>query len=137
MILLRGLAALIAALPAASAIAGEALSAPVDTPQRMLERMDRNTDGKISFEEYRNAMVRRFDARDANHDGVLAGKEFPREWIAGAADFEANGKLTFKGFVDALQPVFDQFDVDHDGQLDANEIAAFAAARKLKEDAKS
>ena len=48
---------------------------PVDTAKAMLDRMDRNVDGKISPEEYRNAMVRRFGARDRNDDGVLDGDE--------------------------------------------------------------
>jgi hypothetical protein len=104
-----------------------------DTSQRLLERMDRNVDGKISFEEYRNAMVRRFDARDKNGDGVLEGKEYPKEWLVGGS----TDKLTWDEFGEALQPVFDQFDIDKDGLLDTGEIAAFAAARKAKEESKS
>lgn len=105
----------------------------IDTSQRLLERMDRNVDGKISFEEYRNAMVRRFDARDKNGDGVLEGKEYPKEWlVSGSTD-----KLTWDEFGEALQPVFDQFDADKDGLLDTGEISAFAAARKAKEESKS
>ena len=109
---------------------------PVDTAQAMLDRMDRNVDGKISFEEYRNAMIRRFGARDRNDDGVLEGDEFPKEWLAGADVQGATGKVTWEQFADELQPVFDQFDVDKDGQLDATEIAAFAAARKTQEESR-
>jgi len=122
---------------AASPVFAKTSDKPIDTPQRLLERMDRNIDGKISFEEYRNAMVRRFDARDKNGDGVLEGKEYPKEWLVGAETEAANGKLTWDEFGDALQPVFDKFDVDKDGQLDTNEIAAFAAARQAKEGGKS
>jgi len=99
--------------------------------------MDRNIDGKISFEEYRNAMLRRFDARDKNGEGVLEGKEFPNEWLVGAEVQSATGKLSWNEFGEALQPVFDTYDVDRDGQLNTNEIAAFAAARKAKEESKS
>lgn len=106
---------------------------PIDSSQRLLERMDRNMDGKISFEEYRNAMVRRFDARDKNSDGVLEGKEYPKEWLVGGS----TDKLTWDEFGEALQTVFDQYDADKDGLLDAIEIAAFAAARKAKEESKS
>ena len=109
---------------------------PVDTAQAMLDRMDRNVDGKISFEEYRNAMIRRFGARDRNDDGVLEGDEFPKEWLAGADVQGATGKVTWEQFADELQLVFDQFDVDKDGQLDATEIAAFAAARKTQEESR-
>ena len=109
---------------------------PVDTAQAMLDRMDRNVDGKISFEEYRNAMIRRFGARDRNDDGVLEGGEFPKEWLAGADVQGASGKVTWEQFADQLQPVFDHFDVDNDGQLDATENAAFAAARKTQEESR-
>lgn len=102
----------------------------------MLDRMDRNADGRISQEEYRNAMVRRFGARDVNDDGVLEGDEFPKEWLAGADVQEATGKVTFEQFAVELQLVFDQFDADKDGQLDAAEIAAFAAARKTQEESR-
>ena len=107
---------------------------PVDTAQAMLDRMDRNVDGKISLEEYRNAMVRRFGALDVNDDGALEGEEFPKEWLAGAPAEGATGQVTRVEFTAELQLVFDRFDADKDGQLDAAEIAAFAAARKSQEE---
>jgi hypothetical protein len=106
---------------------------PVDTARAMLDRMDRSADGKISQEEYRNAMVRRFGARDINDDGVLAGDEFPKEWLAGADVKGATGKVTWEQFAVELHLVFDRFDSDKDGQLDAAEIGRFAAARKTQE----
>jgi hypothetical protein len=110
---------------------------PVDTAQRLVQRMDRDIDGKISFEEYRNAMVRRFDASDANGDGVLDGEEFPKEWVAGADVKAATGKVSWADFGASLQPVFDRFDGDKDGQLNSAEIDALAAARKIQEESKS
>jgi hypothetical protein len=130
-------AAVVLGTVAANAASPPPSSQPVDTAQAMLDRMDRNLDGKISFEEYRNAMVRRFGARDVNDDGVLEGDEFPKEWLAGADVQEATGKVTWEQFGVELQLVFDHFDVDKDGQLDAAEIAAFAAARKAQEESRS
>ncbi len=121
---------------AAGAAGTKPAEKPVDTAAEMLARMDRNLDGKISFEEYRNAMVRRFDARDRNGDGVLEGDEFPKEWLAGADVKGATGKVSWEQFEGELQFVFDRFDGDKDGQLDAAEIAAFAAARKAEEESK-
>ncbi|HNV84718.1 MAG TPA: EF-hand domain-containing protein [Arenimonas sp.] len=135
MVFIKAMAVTITMVFAGSVLA-KTSDKPIDTPQRLLERMDRNIDGKISFEEYRNAMVRRFDARDKNGDGVLEGKEYPKDWLAGADTMAANGKLTWDEFGEALQPVFDQYDADKDGLLDTNEIAAFAAARKAKEESK-
>jgi Ca2+-binding EF-hand superfamily protein len=126
-------------LAAVAAIAAESppVSKPVDTAQAMRDRMDRNVDGKISFEEYRNAMVRRFGARDLNDDGVLEGDEFPKEWVAGADVQEATGKVSFEQFTAELPLVFAGFDADKDGQLDATETAAFASARKTREESRS
>jgi hypothetical protein len=132
---LIGAAVLLGTL-AANAASPQPADQPVDTAKAMLDRMDRNMDGKISLEEYRNAMVRRFGARDVNDDGVLEGDEFPKEWLAGADVQETTGKVTFEQFAVELQLVFDQFDADNDGQLDAAEIAAFAAARKTQEESR-
>ena len=129
-------AAMVLGMMAANAANPQPADQPVDTAKAMLDRMDRNVDGKISFEEYRNAMIRRFGARDRNNDGVLEGDEFPKEWLAGADVQGATGKVTWEQFAVELQLVFDQFDVDKDGQLDAAEIATFAAARKTKEESR-
>ena len=102
---------------------------PGDRKSRLLARMDRNGDGKISFEEYRNAMLRRFDARDKNHDGVLDGEEFPQQWLTGAAITAEQKRIARDDFSDQLQPSFDHFDTDGDGQLDGAELDAFLAAR--------
>jgi len=133
---LIGAAVLLGAV-AANAASPDPAGQPVDTAKAMLDRMDRNLDGKISIEEYRNAMIRRFGARDLNDDGVLEGDEFPKEWLAGADVQEATGKVTWEQFAIQLVVVFDQFDSDKDGQLDAAEIAAFADARKTKEESRS
>ena len=122
---------------AANAASSDPAGQPVDTAKAMLDRMDRNLDGMISIEEYRNAMIRRFGARDLNDDGVLEGDEFPKEWLAGADVQEATGKVTWEQFAIQLVVVFDQFDRDRDGQLDAAELAAFADARKTREESRS
>jgi hypothetical protein len=130
-------AAMLLGAVAANAAGPDPAGKPVDTAKAMLDRMDRNLDGKISIEEYRNAMIRRFGARDLNDDGVLEGDEFPKEWLAGADVQEATGKVSWEQFAIQLVVVFDQFDSDKDGQLDAAEIAAFADARKAKEESRS
>jgi Ca2+-binding EF-hand superfamily protein len=131
-----GMAATMAMAMAGSGPARAADGRPVDTPIRLLERMDRDLDGKISFEEYRNAMLKRFDANDKNGDGVLDTSEYPKEWVAGADTRAASGKISWADFGDALQPTFNRFDGDHDGKLDGAEIAAFAAARQAREGAR-
>ena len=125
------------ALALALVAGGLAAAETIDTPARLLERMDRNVDGKISFEEYRNAMVRRFDAIDSDGDGTLVAQEIPPEWLAGAPERVAGAKVSRLEFGDSLQPVYDRFDADKDGQLDAAEIEVFANARKSQQEAGS
>jgi hypothetical protein len=129
-------AAVLLAMSTVNATEPQPAKPPVDNAQAMLERMDRNVDGKISFEEYRNAMIRRFGARDLDDDGALDGTEFPKEWLAGADVQGATGKVSFEQFQAELPLVYEQFDVDKDGQLDSTEIAAFAAARKTQEESR-
>jgi hypothetical protein len=101
-------AALVLGALAANAADPQPAGQSVDTAKAMLDRMDRNVDGK-----------------------------FPKEWLAGADVQGATGKVTFEQFADELRLVFEHFDVDKDEQLDATEIAAFAAARKTQEESRS
>lgn len=106
--------------------------APVASVEQILQRMDRDNDGKLSFEEYRNAMTRRFHRLDADGDGFLVQKEIPKEWLAvGAADL-ADGKVSAEEFASGLRPAFDGFDLDKDNSLNDEELAAFARARAAK-----
>lgn len=106
--------------------------APVASVEQILQRMDRDNDGKLSFEEYRNAMTRRFHRLDADGDGFLVQKEIPKEWLAvGAADL-ADGKVSAEEFASGLRPAFDGFDLDRDNSLNNEELAAFARARAAK-----
>lgn len=106
--------------------------APVASVEQILQRMDRDNDGKLSFEEYRNAMTRRFHRLDTDGDGFLVQKEIPKEWLAvGAADL-VDGKVSAEEFASGLRPAFDGFDLDRDNSLNNEELAAFARARAAK-----
>ncbi|WP_257385830.1 hypothetical protein [Tahibacter caeni] len=122
-----GLAAALVATTATAATSGE--PAPADRKSRLLARMDRDGDDRISFEEYRNAMLRRFDARDRNRDGVLDGAEFPPQWLEGSGIAAEQKRLARDDFSDQLEPSFAKFDADANGQLDGAELDAFFAAR--------
>lgn len=127
-----GVVLLLGAFGAAAAGKNDS-AAPGDTRARVLARMDRNGDGKISFEEYRNAMLRRFAARDKNNDGVLDSSEFPREWLAGAAEEAAQQRVTLEDFGAELETTFKRFDSNGDGELEGAEFDAFVAARRTQE----
>ncbi|SEM45728.1 EF-hand domain pair [Pseudoxanthomonas sp. GM95] len=104
---------------------------PATTVQRILERMDRNVDGSVSFEECRNTLMRHFVLADVNHDGTLQADEIPPEWTATGQLTLKNGALPLKDFADSLRPTFDSFDTNHDGQLDTDELTAFANAHPM------
>lgn len=106
------------------------------TVQRILARMDRDNDGKVGFEEYRNAMTRRFHAVDKNGDGALEVDELPEEWVVvNAADIPATG-MSLENFSDHMRSSFDSFDANKDGSLDNDELTALAKARAAKMEAK-
>lgn len=109
---------------------------PVTTAQQILQRMDRDNDSQVDFEEYRNAMSRRFHARDADGDGSLNLDEVPKEWLAVGATEMADGTLSTEEFAAHLQPAFDGFDLDDDQSLNNDELAAFAKARAAQLEAK-
>lgn len=127
---------LIAALPVLLALTclPAAADTPVTSTQQLLKRMDRNNDGKVSFEEYRNAVSRRFHALDRDGDGLLQDSEIPPEWRVGEAG--GAGALTHEEFAAHLPTVFREFDRNQDGQLDHDELTALANARAARLEAK-
>ena len=112
-----------------------AMSAPAtdDTPatsvQRILQRMDQDNDGKVSFEEYRNAMIRRFHAVDKDADAALQVDEIPKEWLVVQTADLSDSEVTLEEFSAELRPGFARFDSNGDGLLDEAELIAFATAR--------
>lgn len=109
---------------------------PVTSVQQILLRMDRDNDSQVDFEEYRNAMTRRFHALDADDDGALATAEVPREWLEIGAKELADGTISIEEFATDLPPAFDGFDLDNDQTLNNDELAAFAKARAAQLDAR-
>lgn len=106
------------------------------TSEAIVARMDRNGDGKIGHEEFRNAMMRRFSAADANGDGALTGAEIPAHSLVVEKSESAAGEVKLDDFSASLQPVFDDYDTDRDGLLAGDEIEALAQARRNLKEAK-
>ena len=50
-------------------------NAPQINVDSLVGQLDSNHDGKISREEYRAAILGKFDRADTNHDGVLSPAE--------------------------------------------------------------
>jgi Ca2+-binding EF-hand superfamily protein len=51
--------------------------APATAPNgaAIVSQLDKNKDGKVTADEYRNPVLARFDSIDTNHDGVLSDAE--------------------------------------------------------------
>jgi Ca2+-binding EF-hand superfamily protein len=97
-------------------------------------RMDRSGDGKIGYEEFRNAMMRGFSAADHNGDGVLGGDEIAAHSLVAEQSESTPGEIKLDAYNDALPSVFDRFDADHDGSLAGDEVESLTQAhRSLKE----
>lgn len=80
-----------------------------------LARMDSNHDGRVDIDEYLAWMSYAFDARDADHNGVLEGAELPG----------SRGKpITRADNLARLRERFARQDRNHDGYLHARELAA-------------
>lgn len=132
-----GLAAAAAALTIASAgthAQAQAKESVEVTRKQILQRMDRSGDGNVSEEEFRNAMMRRFAAADANRDGVLSNDEVPTHSVVIQNSERGGGQVKLEDYSASLKTVFDQYDADRDGQLAGDELDKLAQARSaLKE----
>ncbi len=131
-----GWTAAIALLATTAAHAQPQEGARVVTSEHIVKRVDRSGDGTIEYEEYRNAMMRRFATADSNGDGVLKGDEIPKRSLVVENSKATVDEVKREDYSDALQPLFDSFDADHDGTLAGDEIEALAQARRTLKEAK-
>jgi len=106
------------------------------TSEQILQRMDRNGDGKVSEEEFRNSMMRRFASADANRDGVLSNDEVPTHSLVVQNSESSGGQVKLEDYSASLKTVFDQYDADRDGQLAGGELEKLAQARSALKEAK-
>ena len=124
----------------------------------ILQRMDKNKDGKISRSEAEGRIAENFDRIDTNKDGFLDRKELlemakriaamgerrpgppggpgfgrPDPNDFDALDKNADGRLTreeLKGT--RFEQLFNQIDTNKDGKIDPKEWAAYHAKSKAK-----
>lgn len=122
---------------------------------RMLERLDKNKDGKISKDEAMGPLAEAFDRLDTNKDGFLDRDELrrsaarllamqgggpggrpgtPRGPDFDSFDKDADGRLTrdeVKGT--PIESLFDAMDTNKDGKLSRKEFDAFYRKQAEKE----
>lgn len=105
------------ALAGACAFGGAAAQGTRD----VFDRIDRNGDGAISAEEFRNYMAATYGRKDADDNRILTwgelhadGRPQPADWV----DFSLDDVMA------AIPTAFAQRDRDGDGKLSREEMAA-------------
>jgi Ca2+-binding EF-hand superfamily protein len=99
------------------------------------DRVDRNDDGRVSYDEYLNqpaadSRQARFDELDRNNDGVVSRNEWRREsGVFHLADRNGDGVVTVREFLSApagetYEVRFEQIDLDDDGVIERREWPA-------------
>lgn len=90
-------------------------------------KLDNNKDGKISKQEYLDAVSGKFDKMDVNHDQVLtkeeiqAGGKADAEKIIKAVKPNREGKITKDMFMKAAEKQFKSIDENQSGYIEINE----------------
>ena len=117
--------------------------------QQMLQRMDKNNDGKLSKDELPERMKENFDRLDANSDGFSTRPSFAAPWAAAVPmapdgpearvapdgqgrpdpkqmlkriDNNGDGKLSKDEPPERMQENFDRIDANSDGFVEADEL---------------
>jgi Ca2+-binding EF-hand superfamily protein len=88
---------------------------------------DKNGDGRLDREEFRQAAIEGFYFRDKEHKGYLTADQLPEASPAAfkAANVKGDGRLSMQEEVSAMLKDFDVADVDKDGTLSFAEFEAY------------
>ena len=92
-----------------------------------MEITDRDTDGRLSYEEYRNQMVKVFVELDSEGDGALVDEELAKFAIEPhheLADRDESGDVSPDEFIGYVTILFAVVDADRDGYLTEGEFHA-------------
>jgi Ca2+-binding EF-hand superfamily protein len=125
--LLVGPLAFAVALRAEEEVAFVTAPAGAATVVSHFESADRNADGQISTEEFRNRMTKVFFELDADGDGLLQESELANVLLAEhheEADQDTSQTLTLQEFMGYTLLLFETVDANGDGHITREEMAA-------------
>ena len=88
---------------------------------------DKNGDGRLDREEFRQAVIEGFYFRDKEHKGYLTADQLPEASPEAfkAANVKGDGRLSLQEEVNALFKDFEAADVNKDGTLTYEEFEAY------------
>jgi len=88
---------------------------------------DKNGDGRLDRNEFRQAVTEGFYFRDKGHKGYLTADQLPEASPEAfkAANVKQDGRLSLQEEVNALLKDFEAADVDKDGTLTYEEVEAY------------
>lgn len=116
--LCAGLALAAVAAAAAEEVVKQAGAALGASPEERFRNLDRDGDGNISWEEFRNSLTRVFFAEDPDDDGTLQPGD------AGTAAAAAGRPITIEEWTASGQSVFTSIDANGDGLVSLEEYLA-------------
>jgi Ca2+-binding EF-hand superfamily protein len=113
---------------AAGAPRVDAQTGPVPPDLRAaFKAADKNGDGRLDREEFRQAVIEGFYFRDKERKGYLTADQLPEASRAAfnEANVKRDGRLTLQEEVNATLKDFDAADVNKDGVLTYEELEAY------------
>lgn len=102
----------------------------------LFRKIDQDSDGKISKQEYLDAVAGKFAKRDTSNDGILSREEIltvdkiDAEKFIKKIDRDKDGTVVKKEFMDTAAKQFHTLDKNADGYIDAKEWRAARVAPK-------
>lgn len=100
--------------------------------EQRFQRLDKNRDGFITWQEAQPLRAAEFKQMDRNQDDELSADEWHgRAMPLAAFDMDSDGKVALSEYVGKHQSMFQAFDANHDNRIGPAEFAqAQAAARR-------